>query len=438
MTEPWQLGVIECAASLRAGTLEPLELVGCLLDRSARLDGEVAAWARLTPERALDDALALTQEGRTGHFRGPLHGVPIAIKDNFDTAGIETNVGSQLLRGRVPVADAAAVARLRSAGAIVLGKTAMTVFAAMDPAPTRNPWHLAHTPGGSSSGSAAAVAAMLAPAAIGSQTAGSIIRPAAYCGVVGLKPTYGAIDRTGLYPCAWSMDHAGPIARSVSDCALLFAVMSGQSPRAITEGVTGLRVGVPSSWFGPIAASETMQVFDDAMRTLREAGVAVEPIALPATFTAGIDAGILTMYAEMATVHAQHYPLERDRYSWRLACLLDAGRAISATDYLRSQQVRRVACADLNALLLGVDCIAMPSTPAPAPRGLNATGDWRFNLPFSSTGHPALTIPVALSDDGLPIGVQLIARYGGESLLFRIGAALEQQVDFPRSPFLGR
>lgn len=430
--------MLECAALLRAGTLEPIGLVEALLDRSTRLDGDVAAWVRLLPDRARADALALTQEARNGRYRGPLHGVPIAIKDNFDTAGIETNVGSQLLRGRIPDADAAAVARLRAAGAIVLGKTAMTVFAAMDPAPTRNPWNLEHTPGGSSSGSAAAVAAMLAPAAIGSQTAGSIIRPAAYCGVVGMKPTYGAIDRNGLYPCAWSMDHAGPIARSVADCALLFEVMSGHSSLPITAGVAGLRVGVPASWFAAIATRETTQAFDDAMKALGEAGVLVEPIELPATFPAGIDAGIVAMYAEMAAVHARRYPSERDRYSWRLACLLDAGRAVSATDYLRSQQVRRVVSADLNAMLLGVDCIALPSTPAPAPRGLGATGDWRFNVPFSSSGHPALTVPVALSADGLPFGVQLVARYGGESLLFRIGAALEQQVDFPRSPFLDR
>lgn len=438
MTELWELGVNECARAVRTGTSSPLAIVESLLERSERLDHDIQAWARLTPERALDEARALSQEAKEGRFRGPLHGVPVAIKDNFDTAGIETNVGSQLLRGRIPSDDAAAVARLRAAGAIVLGKTAMTVFAAMDPAPTRNPWNLAHTPGGSSSGSAAAVAAMLVPAAIGSQTAGSIIRPAAYCGVVGLKPTYGAIDRAGLYPCAWSMDHVGPLARSVADAALMFEAMTQQATQQGETSVRGLRIGVPTGWVTSMCTGDTLQAFERAMHALARAGASISSIDLPATFVAGVDAGIITMYAEMAAVHAERYPAERERYSWRLACLIDAGRAVSATDYLRAQQVRRAACADLSALLTRVDCLATPSTPAPAPRGLDATGDWRCNLPFSSLGNPVLTVPVALTADGMPIGVQLVGAYRGESTLFRIGSALEQQVAFPSSPFRNR
>jgi aspartyl-tRNA(Asn)/glutamyl-tRNA(Gln) amidotransferase subunit A len=435
MTEPWALSASAAADAIRGGGLAPDELVEALLDRIERLDPELQAWARVVGASARDEARRLGSEARAGRIRGPLHGVPVALKDNTYTAGIETNVGSPLLSGFVPDADAALVHRLREGGAIVLGKTAMTVFAAMDPAPTRNPWNLAHTPGGSSSGSAAAVAAYQAPLAVGTQTAGSIIRPAAYCGVVGLKPTYGAVERAGVFPCAWSMDHAGPIARTVADAALAFSVMAGVALPAAPSGLEGIVVGVPDRYFTAAATLDTTTALDRVLAWIRNAGGRVIDLSLPPGFEAGIDAGVVTMYAEMAAVHRERYRDERARYSWKLACLLDAGLAVSAADYLRAQQIRRIATAELSAALESIDCLVTPSTPAPAPVGLGATGDWSYNLPFSATGHPALTVPVGLSADSLPIGVQLVARHHGETRLFRVGAAIEAAASMPPSPY---
>jgi aspartyl-tRNA(Asn)/glutamyl-tRNA(Gln) amidotransferase subunit A len=438
MTEPWALSANAAADAIRGGRLDPLELVDALLDRIGRLDAELQAYARVVGASARDDAHRLGSEARAGRFRGPLHGVPVALKDNVYTAGIETNVGSPMLAGFVPDADAALVRRLRESGAIVLGKTAMTVFAAMDPALTRNPWNLAHTPGGSSSGSAAAVAAYLAPLAVGSQTAGSIIRPAAYCGVVGLKPTYGAVDRSGLFPCAWSMDHAGPLARTVADAALALGVMAGAATSAVASDLDGVVVGVPDRYFTATATPDAASALERALGWIRAAGGRVVDLPLPPGFEAGVDAGVVTMYAEMAAMHRDRYRDERKRYSWKLACLLDAGLAVSAADYLRAQQVRRIAAAELSAALDSVDCLITPSTPAPAPMGLGATGDWSFNLPFSATGHPALTVPVELSAERLPLGVQLVARHRGEARLFRVGAAIETAAAMPPSPYRSR
>jgi aspartyl-tRNA(Asn)/glutamyl-tRNA(Gln) amidotransferase subunit A len=429
MNELWKLGVRDAALAIARRELTTVALLETLIARSERLDPDVKAWARLAAESAMREAAVLGAEAAAGRLRGPLHGVPLAIKDIIYTAGIETNVGSRLLAGFVPKEDAPVVRRLRAAGAIVLGKAAMTEFAAMDPAPTRNPWNLAHTPGGSSSGSAAATAAFLAPGALGTQTAGSIIRPAAYCGVVGLKPTYDAVERSGVFPCAWSMDHVGPMARSVEDAAAMYRVMATKPARAAPEEKK-LRIAAADRYFTERADAETRGAFDAVVDALKAAGSDVVTAKLPQSFEAGIDAGIVTMYAEMAAVHHQRFAAQREHYGWKLACLLDAGGDVRAADYVRAQQVRRIATSELASFFSDVDCLITPSTPAPAPKGLGATGDWTCNLPFSSSGHPALTLPVSLSSAGLPIGIQLVAHHGGEEILFRCGAWVERLVDF--------
>ncbi|TAK81773.1 MAG: amidase [Betaproteobacteria bacterium] len=428
MNEPWQLGIAAAGRAIAGRALTSSALVRSLLERADHIDGDVKAWVRLARDSALREAARLDAEAAAGRLRGPLHGVPLAIKDIVYTAGIETNVGSTLLAGFVPAEDAPLVRRLREAGAIVLGKSAMTEFAAMDPAPTRNPWNLEHTPGGSSSGSAAAVAACLAPGAIGTQTAGSIIRPASYCGVVGLKPTYDAVERAGVFPCAWSMDHVGPMARSVEDVALLYATLAGDHKHP--AGEIDMRIGVADRYFYERADHDTRRAFEETVKTLTAAGARLVQVKLPPSFEAGVDAGIVTMYAEMAAVHRQRFSTQRERYGWKLACLLDAGGEVSAVDYLRAQQVRRIAGAELSSVLSQIQCLMTPSTPAPAPKGLGATGDWTHNLPFSSSGHPALTVPVSLSGAGLPISVQLAARHGGEERLFHCGSMIERLVNF--------
>ncbi len=440
MTELWALTLTEAAAAIRARELSPVELTRALLERIERVDGRIHAWCRLLPERALDEARRLEAEAVAGRFRGPLHGVPVGIKDLFHTAGVETTAGSAILAGFVPARDATVVRKLREGGAIVLGKTHTTVFAAMDPAPTRNPWDPGHTPGGSSSGSAAAVAAGLCPAALGTQTAGSILRPAAYCGIVGLKPTYGRVSRTGVIPCAWSMDHVGPLVRTVADAALVLDVIAGADPddptaaarpavagaAALEAPPTDLVVGVPDRYFFEETAPEVRAAFDGALRLMDEAGVRVEQIRLPASFEAGVDAGIVVMYAEMAAYHRTWFSERRAEYPPRLAALVAAGLEVPAASYLRARQVRAIATRELSGTLPRTGVLATPTTPTPAPEGLAFTGHWRYNEPFSATGHPALSVPMGLAPSGLPVGLQLVARHWQEATLLQAGAAWER------------
>lgn len=436
MNDPCFLGVVEAATAFADRKLSPAEYANALLARIDGLEERIRAWALIDRERLREEVSQ--QEAALAHGKAaPLAGIPLGIKDNYLTAGLETSVGSALYRGNVPKADAAAVARLRRAGAVVFGKTEMTAFAAMDAAPTRNPWNTDHTPGGSSSGSAAAVAARMCPAALGSQTAGSVLRPAAYCGVVGLKPTYGVVDRAGLVPCAWSMDHVGIFARSVADVQIVFASLDGRGPRkADDEARSSVTLGVPDRYFLDTLDAEVASAFEKTLALFARDGATVRPVKLPPSFERGVEAGIVTMYAEMAAFHRDLFAARRAEYPPRLGILVEQGLRITAGEYLRAQQIRRVMAEELSALLRDVDCLLTPTTPSPAPKGLKATGDWRFNLPFSASGHPALTLPMGFSATGLPLGLQLVARHHGEQRLFDAGRRLQLATDWhTRAPY---
>jgi aspartyl-tRNA(Asn)/glutamyl-tRNA(Gln) amidotransferase subunit A len=428
MTEPFQWSVAETAQHIAARRITSREVLQALQARIARYDPSLRAWVRLAGEFAEVEAAACDEETARGSSRGALHGVPIAIKDNLDVAGLPTRAGSDMTDDLPAIEDAAAVKSLCAAGAIVLGKTAMTAFAAMDPAPTRNPWNGAHTPGGSSSGSAAAVAAQMCGAALGTQTAGSVLRPAAYCGVVGLKPTYGAVSREGLVPCAWSMDHIGVMARDVQDIELMFGAIAPRAPRA-SDGDTGLVVGIPDCGF-EIADADAALAFRRAIDVLAEAGVSVVSVELPDGFEALSAAGIVTMYAEMAAFHRELFSRRSVQYPPRLAVLVEAGLKLSASDYLNAQRIRHVETARLSSLLRGVTVLLTPTTATPAPLGQGSTGDWRFNLPFSISGHPAITLPCGLSLGGLPVGMQAVAAHGREDRLFSFGRLFQQHSDW--------
>jgi Asp-tRNA(Asn)/Glu-tRNA(Gln) amidotransferase A subunit family amidase len=300
----------------------------------------------------------------------------------------------------------------------------------MDPADTVNPWNWQHTPGGSSSGSAAAVASCMCPAALGSQTAGSVLRPAAYCGIAGLKPTYDAISRQGMFPCAWSMDHVGIMARSVADVAAVFAAIAESPMPEIPEAQGKLTLGVPDRYFQQDLTVDAASAFEAALDSFRDLGAAIRAVKLPASFEAGVEAGIVIMYAEMAAVHRSSFAAQKAAFPFRIRTLIEVGLEIRAADYLRAQQVRRQFVDDLSGLLAEVDCLVTPTTPAPAPKGLDATGDWRFNLPFSASGHPALTVPCGFSRDGLPIGLQLVASHWGERRLLGAGQRFQASTDW--------
>jgi aspartyl-tRNA(Asn)/glutamyl-tRNA(Gln) amidotransferase subunit A len=423
MNEPIHWTAVEAARKIRSGEISSKDYLGALLARIEVAEPRLLAWARLAAN-AQDEAGRCDEDAARGRWRGPLHGVPVAIKDNFDTAGLATEAGSSMMAARVPSNDAESVARLRAAGAIVLGKTAMTAFAAMDPAPTRNPWNSDHTPGGSSSGSAAAVAARMCSVAIGTQTAGSILRPAAYCGVCGLKPTYEAVSRAGVVACAWSMDHVGPIARDVGDLTLMFGVLAGRSANETAHGET-MAVGVPDRGFEPADAAAA-EAFDRALETLAKAGARIVQVHLPDGFEALGAAGIVVMYAEMAAFHRQRLAERRGEFPPRLLVLVEEGAAISAADYIDAQRIRRAETAALSQLLDGVTALATPTTATAAPKGQAQTGDWSFNLPFSASGHPSMTLPSGVDRSGLPVGLQLVAAHGREDRLFAAGRLFQQ------------
>lgn len=432
MSEPFQWGVAEAADHIRARRISSREYVQALMMRISDHERSLRAWANVSGDLALEQASQCDEETARGVSRGPLHGVAIAIKDNFDVAGLPTRGGSDLTDDKQAAVDAAAVDRLRRAGAIVLGKTAMTPFAAMDPAETGNPWNLDHTPGGSSSGSAAAVGAQMCAAALGSQTAGSVLRPAAYCGVVGLKPTYDVVSRQGLMACAWSMDHVGVIARDVDDTALLFGILMSAGGAGKVDAGEAITVGIPDQSFD-MADARDAATFQNAVGVLAKAGARIMPVKLPDGLQSLASAGILVMYAELAAFHRDLFSRRASEYPPRLRVLVEVGLSIGAADYVNAQRVRHAAAVELSAALAGVTIMLTPTTGTAAPSRSGSTGDWRFNLPFSASGHPAITLPCGFSKDGLPLGIQAVASHGREDRLFKVGRLFQQHSDWHRS-----
>lgn len=420
------------AADLRAGRVRCVDLVEhCLTAIDAR-EPEIRAWVRVDADGAREQARERDRELADGRDRGPLHGIPIGIKDIVDVQGLPTAAGFAPWADQVAEEDAPLVAGLREAGAVILGKTVTTTFAWIDPPVTRNPWNPGRTPGGSSSGSAAAVAAGMCLGAVGTQTGGSIVRPAAFCGVAGLKPTYGLVSAEGIVPFAPSLDHPGPIARTVGDLAVLLDAMAGIGPAC--EDAVDARTGPPTlgRLTGPFldrARPEALAALDRALAVLEAAGARVVEVRLPEAFEEVLRYHRLVMAAEAAVSHAEWFEPHRDDYPERIRALVEEGLAVLAADYIR-------ACDHLDAvrerteLLLGrdpfgaVDALAMPPAIGPAPDP-STTGDPAFNSPWSFAGLPTATFPVGLDPDGLPLGLQLIGPAEGDSALLGVAAWAE-------------
>ena len=446
MSDPWSLSLSDAAAEIASGRLSPVELVDSTLDRVERVEPRVEAWARVRPDEARKAARRLTDLRRSGTLVGPLHGIPVGVKDIFYTAGLETSCGSKIMAGFVPSYDATTVARLRQAGAVVLGKTHTTEFASFDPSPAKNPWALDHTPGGSSSGSAAALAARMCHGALGSQTSGSICRPAAFCGIVGLKPTFGRVSRYGVHPLAWTLDHPGPMARTVRDVAVLLDAIAGPDPNdpatvsaqaapraaaALDDAgargavVRGLRVGVPDRYFTEGLDPEGAVAYREALRALADLGCRVEDVRLPDLFESAMDAHELIHHTEAAAVHADTYRARPDDYGQKLRAVIEAGFHVPAPAYVRAQQIRTLLIEAMRVLLRDVDVLATPSAPGPAPAGLGSTGSPVYNRPFSFLGFPSVTVPCGFTKAGLPLGVQFGGRPFEEVTLLSVAAAYE-------------
>jgi aspartyl-tRNA(Asn)/glutamyl-tRNA(Gln) amidotransferase subunit A len=443
----------EAAEAIRAGAVSPVELTQACLDRVERVDPVIRAFASVEAERALDAARAAEREVRAGRYRGPLHGIPIAIKDNYDTVGVPTRNGSQVFADRVPSEDATAWMRLRAAGAVLLGKCTMSEAAwGVDFPPVRNPWDVRRNPGLSSGGSGAAVAAGLCFMAMGSDTGGSIRIPAGLSGVVGLKATYGRVPKAGVMPHSWSLDHAGPLTRRVEDAALALEILAGHDPRdpgsanvpvgdyvgSLRSGVRGMRIGVPREHFWDRTEERVDHVVRQALRDLEGAGARIHDVSIP--HMAGALGAILV--TEMASVTAWHerylkQPDRRVKYTPEVRFLMDAGKFVFATDFLKAQRLRRVLLEETRAAFSGVDLLATPTLPLCAwevsQSHVQIAGQlehvlracWRFTYPWNLTGLPALSVPCGFAD-GLPVGLQLVGKPFDEATVLRVGHAYEE------------
>lgn len=443
-----ELGAAEAARRIRTGTLSPVDLLAACLERIEATDPVVKAWVHLDREGALRTARQREIEAAEGRFWGVLHGVPVALKDIFDAAGLPTTAGAASFAHRQPTVDATSVARLRGAGAVVLGKVTTTAFAYLDPTATRNPWNPEHTPGGSSSGPAAAVAARMAPLALGSQTVGSVLRPAAYCGVVGLKPTYGRIGAAGVVPLSSSLDHVGIFSRTVEDCAVALDVMAGFDPAdplssgAAVDDYGGAiarpaapRIGYLSALLDR-AAPDMAKHVDDAARALQSAGAQVGHVDLPPSYTGIHEAGATVMRAEAAAYHASMFARHAQEYPPKIREAIELGRRIPAVDYLAAQQARHAFRREMAALAGRYDALLLPTAGAPAPKGLGSTGDPYFCAPWSFAGMPALTLPSGLDGSGLPLSLQLVGGVFAEARLLAAAAWCEQVIRFVAAPRL--
>lgn len=419
--------IIQAAAALRKKETTPVELVRRCLHEIVQREDATKAWVLVDGKRAIDQADRLTAELAAGHDRGPLHGIPIGIKDIFDVADWPTAAGSKRWADAIAREDCPVVARLRSAGAIFLGKTVTTAFAAFDPAVTLNPLNNERTPGGSSSGSAAALAAGMCFGAIGSQTGGSITRPASYCGVAGCKPSYGLLPLTGIVPCAQSLDHPGPMARTVADLRVLLQAMAGPALRAARlPKDMPLRLGRVRGMFDRLAEPGVVAAMDEIVERLRAHDIVVEDVTLPARFEEVLPLHRTVMAVEAAAWHRDRFARHPEDYPPRIRGLIEAGLACSAVDYAAAKQHQFDLTEEMDSFLeFGeVSFLLTPATTGPAPRR-DTTGNPAFNSPWSYTGLPTVSFPTGQKIDRLPLAVQLIGPRFAEADLLNVAERCE-------------
>jgi aspartyl-tRNA(Asn)/glutamyl-tRNA(Gln) amidotransferase subunit A len=451
------LTIREAARLLRARKVSSLELTNDALARIEQLDPSLNAFITVTAELSRKQARAADREIRAGRHRGPLHGIPITIKDNFTTRDVRTTAGSKILSDFVPDEDAAVVARLRAAGAVFLGKTNLNEFAygihGLNPhyGDVHNPWSLDRTTGGSSSGSAAALAAGIGFGSVGTDTGGSLRIPASFCGLVGFKPSYQLVPMDGIVPLADSLDHAGPLARTVNDAAILFETIRGGYPRSTSKVQTlamkgkrlRITLGWPKNYFFDLVDQEVQAAIETAVKLFESMGARTNEISLP-HLEDSVDASTRIGLAEATSYHARrgYFPARAADYSEDVQRRLKLGLSVTATEYLAANEVRRKLTADFDRAFETVDAIVAPATMISAPR----VGDHEIvvrgqrtslrnalinaNRPANFTGHPAIALPCGFTKSGLPIGLQLIGPRWQESKLLSIARTYEQATDW--------
>jgi aspartyl-tRNA(Asn)/glutamyl-tRNA(Gln) amidotransferase subunit A len=458
--ETRDMSIAEMGRALRSGGVTSTRLTRDALDRITARDGALHAFVLPTRERALADAARADAELKAGQDRGPFHGVPYALKDIYDTAGIRTTCHSKLRLNNVPEQDSVVAAKLHAAGGVLLGKLATHEFALGGPSfdlpfpPARNPWNPDHITGGSSSGSGAAIASGMVRMAMGSDTGGSIRGPAAWCGTVGIKPTYGRVSRRGVFPLSWTLDHCGPLSRNVEDSAITLQVLAGHDPldaasadvpvpdyrASLDKGVSGLRIGVPRNFFqqAPALTQDVSSTIGRTIAQLRAVGAVVEDIVLPdyALFAA---AGRVIMMAEAFAIHEADMQNRLPDFAEITSSRFVLGAAITASDYINALRARRELTGAVNAALSRYDMLLTATALCTAPRfdtpvdGMASASPIQ-TIPFNVTGHPSMSVPIGLGTDGLPLAVQLAGRPFDEATVFQVGRAIETLSGWERVP----
>jgi aspartyl-tRNA(Asn)/glutamyl-tRNA(Gln) amidotransferase subunit A len=443
--------VAEASRLISDGDLSPVELTGAVLERIEAIDPRLEAYVSVFYEEALAAARGAEEEIAASGPRGSLHGIPVAIKDLYDLEGSPTLAGSRVREGHVATADSAVVGRLRAAGAIFVGKTVTHEFGTgVTSPPTRNPWDLDRVPGGSSGGSGAAVAAALCLAATGTDTAGSIRIPAAANGVVGLKPTFGRVSKRGIVPLAWSLDHAGPLARTVLDAALMLNAMAGYDPAdpcsidepvpdltdGIEGGVAGLRIGVARNWFTDHVEPYVEEARQGVARVLEDLGATIEEVEVPHLDKA-MDVHSAIISAEASAYHQPMLRSSPERYRRGTRAFLEAGQLVAATTYLNAQRARELVRRGFRQAFSACDTVLVPALPATAgafgSRKVRVNGVEeditssyiRPSIPANLSGLPALSLPCGFHA-GLPLGLQILGKPLDERTVLRVGHAYEQ------------
>ena len=452
-TELHYLTIGEASALLESGQLSPVELTRAFLDRIDELDHTLECYITVLHDGAMAEARQAEAEILRGEYRGPMHGIPIALKDLYDTAGIATTASSKVMADRVPTEDATTTARLKAAGAILLGKLAMHEFALGGPDPSngfplaRNPWNLDHIPGGSSSGSGAGIAAGLCMGTLGSCTGGSIRGPAAFCSIAGIKATYGRVSRYGVVPLSWTLDHCGPMTWTVEDSAIMLQAIAGYDPKdptssrapvpdysaSLVEDIEGMRIGVPRHFFfadDPTINKDVLAAVDDALETMEELGAHVEEISVPMLEHAGAAQPVI-MLSEAFAYHQNNLRDKPELFGEMVRARFRTGGLFSSGDYVQAQRVRNVLKREFADALRKVDVVASPTMSNPAPRfdAMDAMTTSRvpsFTGPYNLTGMPAISVPCGFTQEGLPVGFQIAGKPFDEPTVFRAAYAYEQ------------
>jgi aspartyl-tRNA(Asn)/glutamyl-tRNA(Gln) amidotransferase subunit A len=450
------LTIRQASRLIKRRELSPVELTHAFLDRIEKVDKKTKSYVTLTADSALKEARAAEAEILKGKYRGPLHGIPLAHKDLYDTKGIRTTAQSKVHEHRVPTEDATTIARLKQAGSVMMGKLAMHEFASGGP-PTdlfpqaRNPWNTDYITSGSSSGSGAAVAAGLCMGSLGSDTGGSIRGPASFCGIVGLKPTYGRVSRYGVIPLSWSLDHCGPMTWTVEDTAYMLQAVAGHDPkdpttsrapvpdyfRSLKEDIKGLVIGIPSHYFFTSkngADAETIAIVKKAVTQLEEMGAKVQDVKIP-SLEYSLISTIIIMFAEAFTYHLPNLHNQPQNFGELFLAHVYLGGVFTAADYVQAQRMRNRIKREFAEVLQKVDVIASPTTSsAPIPyegySRCSFAGSPSFPTPYNQTGMPAISIPCGFNKKKMPIGFQIAGKPFDEPTVLRVAYAYQQAAEF--------